>query len=135
MAAKALLDREPDPTDAQIIDALEGNLCRCTGYVKIIDAVRLAAGRIRAPAGPNPLPAWEGSLTPAPHGRRPEVIGGSMLRTDSIPKVTGAARYVEDMVMPGTLHGARAALAAPSCPADLAEHRAGDASCRASWPC
>ena len=43
MAAKGLLDREPDPTDAEIVDALEGNLCRCTGYVKIIDAVRLAA--------------------------------------------------------------------------------------------
>ena len=47
MAAKALLDREPDPTDAEIMDALEGNLCRCTGYVKIIDAVRLAAARMR----------------------------------------------------------------------------------------
>ena len=47
MAAKALLDREPDPTDAEIVDALEGNLCRCTGYVKIIDAVRLAAARLR----------------------------------------------------------------------------------------
>ena len=47
MAAKALLDREPDPTDVQIVDALEGNLCRCTGYVKIIAAVRLAADRVR----------------------------------------------------------------------------------------
>ncbi len=47
MAAKALLDREPNPTDAQIVDALEGNLCRCTGYVKIIEAVRLAAGQLR----------------------------------------------------------------------------------------
>ena len=36
MAAKGLLDRDPNPTDAQIVDALEGNLCRCTGYVKII---------------------------------------------------------------------------------------------------
>ena len=54
MAAKGLLDRVPDPTDAQIVDALEGNLCRCTGYVKIIDAVRLAAGWIRhLPATPS----------------------------------------------------------------------------------
>ena len=47
MAAKGLLDREPNPTEAQIVDALEGNLCRCTGYVKIIDAVRMAAARLR----------------------------------------------------------------------------------------
>ncbi len=38
-----LLRRSPDPTDAQIREALAGNLCRCTGYEKILDAVRLAA--------------------------------------------------------------------------------------------
>jgi carbon-monoxide dehydrogenase small subunit len=38
-----LLDRNPDPTDAQTREALAGNLCRCTGYEKILDAVRLAA--------------------------------------------------------------------------------------------
>lgn len=43
MVAKALLDRVPNPTDDEIIDALSNNLCRCTGYVKIIEAVRLAA--------------------------------------------------------------------------------------------
>jgi 4-hydroxybenzoyl-CoA reductase gamma subunit len=44
MAAEALLRREPHPSEAQIRDALSGNLCRCTGYVKIIEAVRTAAG-------------------------------------------------------------------------------------------
>jgi carbon-monoxide dehydrogenase small subunit len=39
----ALLDRVPDPEDAEIREALAGNLCRCTGYEKILDAVRLAA--------------------------------------------------------------------------------------------
>ena len=43
ISAKALLDRVPNPTDDEIIDALSNNLCRCTGYVKIIEAVRLAA--------------------------------------------------------------------------------------------
>ena len=43
ISAKALLDRVPNPTDDEIIDALSNNLCRCTGYVKIIKAVRLAA--------------------------------------------------------------------------------------------
>jgi 4-hydroxybenzoyl-CoA reductase subunit gamma len=43
MAAEALLRREPHPDEAQIREALAGNLCRCTGYVKIIDAVKAAA--------------------------------------------------------------------------------------------
>jgi 4-hydroxybenzoyl-CoA reductase gamma subunit len=44
MATEALLRREPNPSEAQIRDALSGNLCRCTGYVKIIEAVQTAAG-------------------------------------------------------------------------------------------
>ncbi len=45
MATKALLDRNPDPDEAEIKKALEHNLCRCTGYKSIIDAVKLA-GRL-----------------------------------------------------------------------------------------
>lgn len=45
LATKALLDGNPDPTDGEITQALDGNYCRCTGYVKIIDAVKLAAKR------------------------------------------------------------------------------------------
>jgi len=48
MSATALLAEEPHPTEAQIVHALEGNLCRCTGYVSIVAAVREAA------AGPAP---------------------------------------------------------------------------------
>ena len=44
MAAEALLRREPHPSDAQIRDGLAGNLCRCTGYVKIVESVHAAAG-------------------------------------------------------------------------------------------
>ncbi len=47
MAAKALLDRHPDPTEEQIRFWLAGNLCRCTGYDKIIRAVKDAAARMR----------------------------------------------------------------------------------------
>ena len=43
VATHDLLRREPQPTDAQIREALAGNICRCTGYAKIIDAVHLAA--------------------------------------------------------------------------------------------
>ncbi|MEV4432332.1 (2Fe-2S)-binding protein [Streptomyces sp. NPDC049555] len=45
VAADDLLTRNPDPSDADIREALSGNLCRCTGYEKILDAVRLAAAR------------------------------------------------------------------------------------------
>ena len=47
VAAKALLDKNPDPTDTEIRYWLAGNLCRCTGYDKIIKAVRIAAAEIR----------------------------------------------------------------------------------------
>lgn len=45
VTAKALLDATPRPTRDQVVDALSGNLCRCTGYVKIFEAVELAASR------------------------------------------------------------------------------------------
>ena len=50
MAAKALLDRNPSPTRAEVIEAISGNICRCTGYEPIINAVLAAAtsGRARA---------------------------------------------------------------------------------------
>jgi len=46
LSAKALLDKNPNPTEEEIKRAIEGNLCRCTGYVKIIEAVKLAAEHI-----------------------------------------------------------------------------------------
>ncbi len=45
VAADELIERNPQPSDADIREALSGNLCRCTGYEKILDAVRLAAAR------------------------------------------------------------------------------------------
>ena len=46
VAAHELVHRKPDATDAEIREALAGNLCRCTGYEKILDAVRLAASQV-----------------------------------------------------------------------------------------
>ncbi len=48
IAAKALLEENPDPSEAEIRRCLAGNLCRCTGYVKIIDAVQAAAKEMSA---------------------------------------------------------------------------------------
>jgi aerobic carbon-monoxide dehydrogenase small subunit len=51
VATHDLLRRVPEPTDGQIREALAGNLCRCTGYEKILDAVRLAARQLTGGAG------------------------------------------------------------------------------------
>src|SRR5437588_2709982 len=47
LTAKELLEKNPDPTREEIKDALAGNLCRCTGYIKIYEAIELAAARMR----------------------------------------------------------------------------------------
>jgi carbon-monoxide dehydrogenase small subunit len=52
VAAHDLLERSPDPGDPEIREALAGNLCRCTGYEKILDAVHLAADRISSAGTP-----------------------------------------------------------------------------------
>lgn len=47
LAAKALLDENPAPTDAQIVAHMDGNLCRCTGYLPILKAIRQASNQLR----------------------------------------------------------------------------------------
>jgi carbon-monoxide dehydrogenase small subunit len=47
LAAKALLDQNPDPTEEEVKEALRGNICRCTGYVKIVEAVLAAKEKYR----------------------------------------------------------------------------------------
>jgi len=51
MASVQLLERNPNPTDAEIRHALDGNLCRCTGYQHIVNAVQYAAQKMRQGAG------------------------------------------------------------------------------------
>ena len=50
VAVSDLLQRDPNPSQATVREALSGNLCRCTGYQKILDAVNLAATRLQTPA-------------------------------------------------------------------------------------
>src|SRR3979409_2155525 len=66
LAAKALLDRTPDPSREQIAEALSGQICRCTGYLQIFDAVAAAGCAMRGERAPAPLlPAVRGD-----HGER-----------------------------------------------------------------
>lgn len=48
MMAKALLEENPDPTEAEIRFGIAGNICRCTGYTKIVEAIRIAAEQMRS---------------------------------------------------------------------------------------
>jgi aldehyde oxidoreductase len=92
LAALALLQRESNPSRAEIIEALEGNLCRCTGYAKIILAVEMAAARMR------------GNTIDVPVFSAKPVVGGKATRVDAVAKVTGQAKYVEDLQLPRLLH-------------------------------
>jgi 4-hydroxybenzoyl-CoA reductase subunit alpha len=94
MAAKALIGRDPEPSAEDVKRALGGNLCRCGGYQRIIDAVR----------------SWrefEGDREPAvdPAEAKLRVVGRSVPRSDAPAKVTGRAAYTEDLQLPGMLHG------------------------------
>jgi carbon-monoxide dehydrogenase small subunit len=64
MAAVDLLAENPDPSDTEIREGLEGNLCRCTGYQNIVRAVRDAAAAMRAPAAGAPAPTEAAPGTP-----------------------------------------------------------------------
>jgi selenium-dependent xanthine dehydrogenase len=92
ISAKGLLDANPDPKPAEVKRALQGNLCRCTGYAKIEQAV-LTAGRMLREQLPIPEPGTYG-------------IGDRMPRPDARAKVLGTGEYVDDMAVPGMLHGA-----------------------------
>ncbi len=90
MAAKALLDANPHPSDEEIKHALKRNLCRCTGYTRILQAIRGAAEGL-----PPQLPTVESPLA---------VVGRPLPRPDASAKVTGQATYAADLYFEGMLH-------------------------------
>jgi CO/xanthine dehydrogenase Mo-binding subunit/aerobic-type carbon monoxide dehydrogenase small subunit (CoxS/CutS family) len=99
VAAKALLDRNPSPSESEVRFGLAGNLCRCTGYDKIVRAVLDAAAEMRGEAG-NPIPVADTGKTA---GLR--VVGTRPVRPDGVDKVTGRAMFGADMRLPGMLVG------------------------------
>ncbi|MEW5814058.1 MAG: molybdopterin-dependent oxidoreductase, partial [Spirochaetota bacterium] len=88
MAAKALLNRNLNPSESEIRRALAGNLCRCTGYDSIVAAVRRTYGEVKVK-----LP--QGS----------ELMGRRISRIEAVAKVTGASQFAADIQMPNALIG------------------------------
>ncbi|HET8652489.1 MAG TPA: molybdopterin cofactor-binding domain-containing protein [Gaiellaceae bacterium] len=89
VAAADLLAREHSPEEQAVRDGLAGNLCRCTGYQKILEAVRLAAGQAERE-----------------HAAALGGVGESARRVDGVPKVTGAFSYATDLHEDGMVWGA-----------------------------
>ena len=92
ISAKALLDQKPEPTDDEIKFALRRNICRCTGYVKIIEAIQMAARFFREGLA---VPIHESS------GK----FGVDLHRVDAREKTLGYGEYVDDVTVPGMLFG------------------------------
>lgn len=98
LAAKVLLDSKPRPSEAEVRAAIRINLCRCTGYAKIVAAILDAsekradflAGRVLGPPSPG---TGQG-------------IGSRLVRVDAVEKALGKALYVADIPAPGALVGA-----------------------------
>jgi len=92
LRAKHLTDRKPEPSREEIAKAIDVHLCRCTGYVKIVDAIELIAKAKRG----EPIPE------PCSDGR----VGRSLARYQAGENALGDRPYVDDMTVPGMLHGA-----------------------------
>ncbi len=100
MKAEATLARDPSPTREALAHALAGNLCRCTGYVKVLDALERVAAVRRGEAVPPMANAGAG-------------VGARADRYEGRALVLGEAPFVRDMAVPGMLHGAVALAAHP----------------------
>ena len=88
ISAKALLDKNTDPTKKEIAQALVGNICRCTGYKKIFDAILMAAAFFR---GQQEVPEHQAA------GK----IMEDVFRIDAYAKTLGIGEYVDDIDLPG----------------------------------
>ena len=91
MCAKGLLDVNPNPTREEAAFAIRNNICRCTGYVKIIDAILLAAELFRDGKIPGESGDWS--------------LGQRVPRVDVEEKVTGTGQYPDDIYLDGMIYG------------------------------
>lgn len=95
ISAKALIDKKPNPTVQEIKEGIRGNICRCTGYVKIEQGIILAAKVLRGEIRPKSIAQL-----------RAAGIGTSIQRVDAREKVLGTGQYVDDMHIGQMLYAA-----------------------------
>ena len=99
LQTKALLAANPRPTYEEAKAALSGNLCRCTGYSKIIESVQFSALYIQGKKPAKPVPAPQSSTTDL------SLVGKRFPRLDAPAKATGRALYADDLVLPNMIYG------------------------------
>ena len=94
MSGKALIDRNPNPTEDEIKEAIKGNICRCTGYKKIIEGIDLAAQILRG----------DKKIDEELEKGEDFGVGSNAFRIDVRDKVLGIGEYVDDMELENMLH-------------------------------
>ena len=94
MSGKALIDRNPNPTEDEIKEAIKGNICRCTGYKKIIEGIDLAAQILRG----------DKKIDEELEKGDDFGVGSNAFRIDVRDKVLGIGEYVDDMEVEDMLH-------------------------------
>lgn len=90
LSAQSLLNENSNPSDEEIKKALAGNLCRCTGYTKILEAIKAVA---------------RSGQVEGVEMKEYSVIGRPLPQVGSVPKATGSAKYIDDISLPGMLYG------------------------------
>jgi len=91
ISGKALIDENPNPTREEVKAAIFGNICRCTGYVKIEEAIMMAADMLR-------------NNTPIPELDNSGKVGSRLHRIDAEEKALGTGKYADDLVLPGMIY-------------------------------
>ena len=94
MSGKALIDRNPNPTEDEIKEAIKGNICRCTGYKKIIEGIDLAAQILRG----------DKKIDEELEKGDDFGVGSNAFRIDVRDKVLGIGEYVDDVELENMLH-------------------------------
>lgn len=94
MSGKALIDRNPNPTEDEIKEAIKGNICRCTGYKKIIEGIDLAAQILRG----------DRKIDEELEKGDDYGVGSNAFRIDVRDKVLGIGEYVDDVELENMLH-------------------------------
>lgn len=99
MKTKALLDTNPEPSKDEIVHALHGNLCRCTGYTKIFESVETATQYLQ---GKSPQ---EILYQPQKSAMDLSVVGKRLAKKDAPDKATGRAQFTDDISLPNMIYG------------------------------